>query len=140
MGTIDSALITRMKAHAGVFALVSNRIYMPPIPEKSAGFNPYPCIELWEVHGKRDMTMGGANGLVKGEFQLSTFGESFTDSRAVAEQVRLCLNGWNGTSDGVEVDLVYLMDEDADPYATHMPSNARWVEQYYTVHWREATA
>ena len=138
MGSIDSALVARMRAFGGLTDLVGSRIWPWPTPEKTAGYNPYPCVAYWQEHGRREATMGGPTGLVKGEFQLDILAESAADARLVADQVRLCLDGFRGMSDGVEIDYVKLDDEDADPFATKMPAETRWLQQYYMVHWRES--
>lgn len=140
MGTIDSALVTRMRAFTGLTDLVGSRIYPWPAPAKTAGFNPYPCVAYWQDHGRREGAMGSPTGLVAGSFQIDVIGESLSDVRAVADQVRLCLDGYRGVSDSVEIDHVHLDDEDLDPFASKMPDETRWVQMYFDVHWREAIA
>ncbi len=140
MGTIDSALTTRMRAFGDLTALVGSRIFPWPAPDKTAGYNPYPCVVYWQEHGRREAAMGGPTGLVKGEFQIDILGETIADVRAVADQVRLCLDGFSGLSDGIEIDHVELDDEDADPFVSRMPAETMWIEQYYLVHWRETVS
>jgi hypothetical protein len=133
MGTIDTALFTRMSTFAGLSALIGTRIYPAPAAQDVAG----DYVTIQQISGPRQYAMGGATGLVDARFQVDCWSGSSVGVRALAEQVRLALSHYHGTSDSVTVDLVLLeneqklYDEEAELHR---------VIHDYVVSYREATS
>jgi hypothetical protein len=108
MGSIDSALYTRLSTFAGLTALISTRIYPPPAPQNAV----YPFITYAQVSGVRSYVMGNQSGLVQARFQVDIWDDDLTKTaRTVAEQVRLALSMYRGAPDGVTVDLITIETE-----------------------------
>ena len=105
--SIDSALYTRMSGFAGLIALTGTRIYPPPIPQNAT----YPCCTYQQISGPRGYVYGNQSGFVDARFQVDSWATTSVAVRAVAEQVRLCLSIYKGTSDSVVIDLITLIDE-----------------------------
>ena len=137
MGTIDSALITRLRAFPGLTALVGTRIFSHPLPTKSTAYDPYPCVEIVQTHGRRDYVMGGQSGLVRAHYDVWSWDDSPAGIRAIAEQVRLALSHWNGTSDSVTIDHIELIDEDRVDKASEAVGDDMAIVQDYQIWFRE---
>lgn len=137
MASIDSALITRLKNFAGLSALVGARVFAHPLPTKSTAYDPYPCVEIAQTHGRRDYVMGGQSGLVRAHFDIWAWDDSPAKVRAIAEQVRRALSGYSGTSDTVTIDHIELMDEDRVDNASDAVGDDTAIVQDYLVWYRE---
>ena len=112
MGTIDSALYTRLSGHAGLKALVSARIYPPPAPQSSA----YPLVTYQEIDRVSPHVMRGTAGVTHIRYQVDSWAETLAGAKAVAAQVRAALDNWSGTSDGVVVKNCFLDSGQSSPY------------------------
>lgn len=107
---IEEALFKHLKAHAGLSALVSSRIYPMVMPQKTS----MPAVTFQRISTPREYTHGGYSGLAHPLFQISCWGEKYKDTRAVAEQVRLALQAYVGTmggTGGVEVQASFQENE-----------------------------
>ncbi len=107
MSSIDSALYTRLVAFPGLAELVSTRIYPPPIPQNPT----YPLVTLQQISGVRGYVMGNQSGAVAARFQVDSWAETSIGARALAEQVRLAMSIYRGTSDSVVIDLITIENE-----------------------------
>jgi hypothetical protein len=107
MASIDTAIYTRLAGFAGLSALVSTRIYPPPAPQNCT----YPAVTFMQISGMRDYVMGNQSGLVEARFQLDSWAETSVGVRTLAEQVRLALSNYSGTSDTIVIDHIRLLDE-----------------------------
>lgn len=99
MSSIDTAVRARLLAHAGTAALVSTRIYQPPVPQNAA----YPLITFFEVDATEDLTMGSSSGLVNSRYQFDCWASTPSGARALADQVFLAFHNYAGTSDSVVI-------------------------------------
>lgn len=105
--SIDSAIYTRLSGFAGLAALVSTRIYPAPIPQSPT----YPLVTYMQVSGVRGYVYGNQDGFVQGRWQVDSWSTTSTGARALAEQVRLALSNYKGTSDSVVIDLITIENE-----------------------------
>ena len=130
--SIDSALYTRLSGFAGLAALVSTRNYPLIAPQNGT----YPLVTYQQISGTRDYVMGNQSGLVMARFQLDSWAQDVPASaRAVANQVRLALSNYHGTSDSVVIDYIELMNETV----MGQPDEEFWrISQDYMVTFREA--
>lgn len=106
MATVAEALYARLTSFGGLSALVGSRIYPNIIPQNST----YPCIIYGRVAAEHFHCMEGSSGLVAETYQIDIFATSKSSAEAIAEQVRLALQGYRGTSAGVAVNGVLLTD------------------------------
>ena len=112
MGTIDSALFSRLSGHAGLKALVSSRIYRPPAPQNAA----YPLVTYQEIDRQPIHVMGGTAGVVHIRYQIDCWAETLAAAKAVAAQVEAALDNYSGTSDGVVIRNSFLDSGQSSPY------------------------
>jgi hypothetical protein len=106
VASIDTALWTRLKNFAGL-AYISSRIYPPPAPQNAT----YPLVIYSQVSGIRGYVYGNQDGFVRAGFQLDSYAQTAAAARALAEQVRLALSIYRGTSDGIVIDLITIENE-----------------------------
>ena len=130
MSSIDTALYTRLTGFAGLRALIATRVYPPPTPQNG----PYPLVTLTLISAVRIYAMGDQTPLVDSRWQIDVWASSSETARAVAEQVRLALSHYHGTSDTVVIDLV-LMENEQKFYDSE--AELHRVIQDYIVSYRE---
>lgn len=105
---IEEGLYAHLSGLAGLTALISNRIYPLKAPQDAI----YPLVVIQRVSGPRVYSHDGASGLAYPRFQISSWGRSAAEAKAVANQVRIGMNGFKGTmGDDVEVDACFLATE-----------------------------
>lgn len=97
-----NALFEQLKDNAGVAAIVSTRIYNSVAPEGSA----LPFIVLEQIGGDRDHHTGGANGLTRREFQITSYDDKPNDAETLAEAIRDALDGFRGTMGTTDTENV----------------------------------
>jgi hypothetical protein len=106
--TVEAAIKTRMEAHVGLAALVSDRIYPHHLPQQPA----YPAVSYHIIGARpRDRAMGGDSGIAFKRVQVSCWGKSYGQAVQVAEQVRQALQRWSGTEAGTAVQDIYLENQ-----------------------------
>ncbi len=76
-----------------------------------------PAITFFKVSGPRDQTQEGPSGLVAARFQVTSWGDNYTTSKRLSEQVRFALDGFRGAMFDVRIDGIELLNEmdDNDP-------------------------
>lgn len=110
---IEQALYAILSGHAGLSSLVDNRIYPIVLPQGPL----LPAVTYQRVSGEREETHDGPSGLARPRFQVSCWAQilpgvnAFDQARAVAEQVRLALDGYQGTAGGVQIEVIQLENE-----------------------------
>lgn len=109
MAYFEEALYSRLSGFAGITALCSTRIFPVKIPDNTT----MPCLSYHRISGSRIESMTGSSALVYARFQIDCWGRKYSDVKALAEQVRLALEGYKGTIAGVTIYGVnYLGDLD----------------------------
>lgn len=89
---MESALRNFIISDTAVAALVGSRMYPGRLPQAAT----FPAITYSTVSVVRGHNMQGPEGMPFTRLQLDMWGESFSDARAVAEAVRLRLDGFAG--------------------------------------------
>lgn len=133
---IDVALATLVKAHAGVAARVT------PGTETVLLTRDLPRVIYTLIGVTRRYSDGGNTGLAQARYQLDVFADKATEARAVADAIRVGLDGHKGTTDGTRIDRVYF---DAENFAKgeKIEGANRTVARYsqdVIIEYREATA
>ena len=109
MSVIEEALHTRLTTggHAGIAALVGTRVY-PQLADENATL---PFLVFQRISGPRVPDLAGPTGLAQPRFQVDAYSESYLTAKNVATQVRLALDGYSATVDGVMIHGVTFVDE-----------------------------
>lgn len=125
---IEEALFKHLKSFAGLFALVSSRIYPMVMPQKTT----MPTVTFQRISTPREYAHDGYSGLAHPLFQISCWAEKYSIVRAVAKQVRLALQAYVGTMGGVggvEVQASFQENErdfyDSEAGLYHVPVDFR---------------
>lgn len=113
MSAVGKALYGRMSAHAGLAALVVDRIYPKERPQGSA----VPAVTYHQITGPRVSAMGSDPGIVQALYQVSCWASeastrsAYENAQNVVTQVRAALQRFRGTVNGVEILDCFLEDE-----------------------------
>ena len=87
--------------------LASGRIYPYKLPQGVA----LPACTYMKVSAPRDHTQQGPSGLVSARIQVSSWGNAYDDAKTLSDAVRQALDGYMGTTDGVYIGGVQLVNE-----------------------------
>jgi hypothetical protein len=112
MATIDTALVARLRAHAGLAALVGTRIYAAPVPQNAT----YPLCTVQEIDRISPHAMGCTIDLTHIRYQIDSWASTLAESKAVAAQVEAALDNYAGTSDTIVIKNCFLDMGHASPY------------------------
>jgi hypothetical protein len=108
---IEEALYAHLTANAGVLALVSTRVYPLVIPQDIA----LPAIAYQRISGPRELAHDGPTGMARARIQITCQAATYTAAKAVAEAVRLALDGFRGpvaaNSEVLVVEIAALANE-----------------------------
>lgn len=107
---IEEAIYSYLSGHAGLTALVSNRIYPLVMPQNTI----LPAVTFSKVSGPRVHAMQKDTGMAYPRFQVSCWGSTYKQAKEVAAQVRAALQDYKGTmggAGGVVVGGVFIQDE-----------------------------
>jgi len=132
MGTmlIEEAMRRRLSASAGLVAVVSTRIY-PLVAAQTATL---PYLVYTRIDGDPDHHMSAESGFATMRMQIDAYAASYTAVKALANLVRLALNGYQGTvtagENSVNIGSIRLEnDQDIAP----LLSDGEDVPRYYRV-------
>jgi len=109
MASAENALVARLLATTGVTDIISDRIDPFPLPQ-----NPVrPALTYHKVSGFHFHSLQGSSGLAKPHVQIDCWADPEDEAglQALAEQVRLSLQGFRGTVGGENLQAVLLVDE-----------------------------
>lgn len=106
---MESSLIAKLLATAGVTALVSTRINWSRRPQGSA----LPAIVLQRVSGTPDVHHAGASGLVVSRVQVDCWAPSYGSAKAVARAVETAITAQTFTQGATRFDVI-LIDSERD--------------------------
>lgn len=134
MALLEEAVYSRLSGFAGLTALVSTRISPVEIPQDAA----LPAVVYQRISGIRNYAMGNQTPLVRARIQVTSWAESYSGVKAVAEQVRLALSNWHGTAAGVTIDWTEMLD-DTDLFEDRTGSalGVLGVASDFYIHYRE---
>ncbi|MDH4319950.1 MAG: DUF3168 domain-containing protein [Desulfobulbaceae bacterium] len=108
--TIDSlakGLVARLKGFAGLTALVGARIYLGTVPQGQP--RPAVTLQLVSVVPTGDMR---SHECERSRWQVSAWGDTYTQARTTATQVVAALSGFSGSLGGVAtVQQIFFDDQ-----------------------------
>ena len=99
---VEKAINARLLASAGVIALVVARIYPELAPQNAV----LPYIVYTRVDTEHLMTKDNAAALANARIQINSVAATYLAVKQLADQVRLALQGWSGTGNGVTVKVI----------------------------------
>ena len=91
-------------ADSTITALVGQRVYVEELPQNS----PLPAITFLRVNVDHDHDLEGETGLATARFQIDSWADSPLNALALAERVRLRLDGYQGTMGSTTVQSILL--------------------------------
>lgn len=104
---LEEGLYSYLVSAPGVAALVGTRVYPLVLPQAS----PVPAIIYSRVGGPRVKALAAPPGVQRARVQLSVFATSYAEVKAVAEALRLALDGHRGSWGAGQVQAVSLVSE-----------------------------
>ena len=113
---IEAAIVAKLKADAGINALVGGRIAAAGIPDTLAR----PNIAYQRIGTGRRWSNDGPSGLARATLQLSCYADTYPQAKALAKAVR-AFDGFAGRvgaeppGDGVTIQSMFLDDEQDAP-------------------------
>ena len=124
--SIEQGLYAHLSSHAGLTALVGDRIYPLVLPQKVAlPAVVYQRISLWQTY-----THNGAS-LARPRFQNTCVGRTYAEAHDVAAQVRDALSGYRGMMGSVAVEAAFIDNERED----YEPETDSYIRQVDVIIW-----
>lgn len=102
--TIDEALRARLNP------LIAERVYLGVAPQGAI----MPYLTYRTESAERPSHMLGTSGLAYIVYELTLWGLATAPLAALAEEIRLAMDGWRGDVGGVHIRLVILQDVKTD--------------------------
>ena len=121
---IEDALYTRLSGHAGLSALIGDRIYPVKLPQSPV----YPAIIYEARGGDRLHNMGVDAGIRRPIFQIACVAATYDAATNVGEQVIAALSRFRGTVGGIVIQDVLMIDEPDDFWSDEPPVKQRVLE------------
>ena len=108
--TIEKAIRAILVANNTVKA-ITTRCYPGKIPQDPT----YPLIAYYKVTGMRDHHLQGPSGLAHPRFQVEAWATTYDAAKALANAIRVALDGYTGTQGTVAIGSI-LMESERDVY------------------------
>ena len=102
---IDVALTTLLKAAAGAATRVT------PSTETELVYTQLPRVIYSLIGLDRRYSDDGNAGLTQARYQLDIFADKASQARAVADAIRIGMDGHSGTTDGTKIERIYFDSE-----------------------------
>jgi hypothetical protein len=121
---LEDAIYLHMSTHAGLTALVSDRIYPNDIPKTRT----YPLLVYELADGQSYEAMGKRPGIGFSTYRFTCYGTVKSDAVAVAKQVKAAWDYFSGTIGTVEIEWAKVereLDEDPESMLTRIGEAAR---------------
>ena len=90
---IEQAIFTRLSGWAPLASLVATRIYPMRAPQNAAP----PFITYQRISAPRLRSITGGSGQANPRIQVDVYAKSYAGAKALATQVRECLDNFRGT-------------------------------------------
>lgn len=134
----ENAVYHRLVSTPAVARLVGFQVYPVAVP-KGAEF---PFIVYRRANISRQSTLSGPILMPEVNLQIASWALFYDDARALADEVRLSLNGYIGTLAGVTIHDVRLVSEtddylDPSTVGAQLPP-AYETRQLYQIRWTES--
>ena len=107
VSTIENAIYTMLTGDVTTAAIVTDRVFPNILPQGQL----MPCLTFQQISGPRDLTANGPSGLVFARYQINAWARTYKSAKELAMAVRLVMNGFSGTIDSVQIQLIKLSGE-----------------------------
>lgn len=97
MSTIEDLIFGRLSAFSGVTAIVGSGSSARIFPGFAEQDTAPPYIVYQRVAGPRVTVLDGASGLAQPVYQIDAYAGTKDAAKALADQIRIALNGFRGT-------------------------------------------
>lgn len=138
---IETALVTYLKAHTGLTALIGAKLFPEEIPQGTV----LPAVSYIKISDVKDHTLSGQLKNERPIFQFTCFALTKSAVRLVANQIKLALNDYVGAMSGIEVQKIELqnelsnLDTTADGtvkvYTEDLEYEVNYVQGTYSIQW-----
>lgn len=108
--TIEEAIHDILVTDSSVKA-ITTRCYPSTLPQNPT----YPLILYAKVTGERINDLSGPSGMAHPRFQIEAWAETYAAAKSLANAIRVCLNGYRGTSGTVWIGS-FLIQSERDIY------------------------
>lgn len=130
MANLAAFLVARLEAVAGVTNLASTRIYPKRLPQAPT----LEAITFDLISQRRDSAMGADVTQEASRVSVSSWGNTWTESQALDEEVKTALRRYSGSTGGVTVHDVFIestldLDEEASGQFRHVTDFLIWHER-----------
>ena len=134
MADLEPVLEARLKAHVGLAALISTRVF-PVVLRQST---PYPAVTYQRIGTDPLSGMTADHGISMARIQIDSWGETYASAKNVAAQVRDALKRYSDSGSNPEL-LDSFLDNELDDFEPDLKSGGGVyrVIQDYIVHYRE---
>ena len=105
--SVDDAIYSRLSGNSAVRAIVDDRIYPDRTPQDTA----LPKIVFTTISQGRAPNTSGASGVTNPRIQIDCWADSNAGAFALADAVRLALDGYRGTVASVVIRSCFLDSE-----------------------------
>lgn len=134
----EKHIYLRLVSNPAVARAVGFQVYPVAVP-KGAGF---PFIVYRRSNISRESSLGGPMFTPMLSLQVASWGLTHEAARSLADDVRLCLDGYTGTMQNSTIQSMRLTSEtddylDPTQVGAQLPP-AYEVRQLYQIHWSEA--
>ena len=104
---VEHAIRTLLVDDGGVAALVGSRVFPIQRPQGTA----LPAIVYQQISGVRNHNLAGPIGYVESRFQIVAWSATLEGARSLSDAVREAVDGYDGTSESVVIDHIFMLDE-----------------------------
>lgn len=107
MAFVEQAIADRLTTDATVASLVATRVFPEILPQDPT----YPAIAYQRITTQRVRSMDGPSGLSRPRIQIDCYAAAYAQAKALADAVRLALDGKRFSYAGLDVQAAFLEDE-----------------------------
>ena len=104
---VEEALWSVVTGDDAVKALIGARLFPLVIPEDAT----LPAAAYQRISGPRMLAHDGPTGLAMGRFQFTATATTYAAAKGVIGAIRECLDGYQGTVDGEEIEVAAVEGE-----------------------------
>jgi len=105
--SVAAAIRDRLVNESTVSAIVGNRVYRSVLPQNPV----FPALVLDVLIDKPRDTIDGAASLFRADIQVDCWSQKASEAAALAEAVRLALQGYRGTHLSVKLRGIYITEQ-----------------------------
>lgn len=109
---IYDALVAKLKATAGLTALIGARLYPDEVPQSTT----LPAVFYMTVSDIKDHHLTAQSPLEGPTIQITTYATTKASAAAVAEQIKTALVDFVGVLSGITVQYIQLINENPGMY------------------------